>query len=443
LRDILLAIFLVPTVPLCFINPFFGVLMWAWISYFNPQQLTWGWGRSLPVGMLVAVATIAGLVITPRKRLPPITRETILLLLLWALFAVTTLNVRFSPDLVHHLDDSVSQFRQVSKILIMVFPALMLVNDPKRLRWWYLVTAGCFAFFAAKASIFGVLTGGQYRVYGPPNSMIEDNNDFALAINMCLPMFAYLGRLESRRVRLFFWLLFLFGVISVVLSYSRGGLLGLIGTLFVLTMKSRHKIVGIAGFVLIAIAVVSLAPTKWAERMQTISTAAQTDPSARGRINAWILAGHIAKDHPLTGGGFNTFTNELYLRYGLVGEAMRGPHSSYFQVLGEHGIPGLLLFLTLIASCLWSSCKLKWTAKRHRLLPYIGVYADIVQVSLLAYAISGAFLGRAYFDLFYQIVATAIILKMLTARELAAVRAEQRRAVPATTGPEETVLAPA
>jgi len=67
----------------------------------------------------------------------------------------------------------------------------------------------------------------------------------------------------------------------------------------------------------------------------------------------------------------------------------------------------------------------------------------MVQVSPLAYAISCAFLGRAYFDLFYQIVATAIILKMLTARELAAVRAEQRRAVPATTGPEETVLAPA
>jgi hypothetical protein len=37
----------------------------------------------------------------------------------------------------------------------------------------------------------------------------------------------------------------------------------------------------------------------------------------------------------------------------------------------------------------------------------------MVQVGLITYLVSGAFLGRAYFDLFYQLIATVIVLKML------------------------------
>jgi hypothetical protein len=45
-------------------------------------------------------------------------------------------------------------------------------------------------------------------------------------------------------------------------------------------------------------------------------------------------------------------------------------------------------------------------------------YANMIIASLIAYAASGAFLGFAYFDLFYQIVATTILLKYLAKREI-------------------------
>jgi hypothetical protein len=53
------------------------------------------------------------------------------------------------------------------------------------------------------------------------------------------------------------------------------------------------------------------------------------------------------------------------------------------------------------------------------------------EVTLLAYMVNGATLGRAYFDFFYQIVALVIILKILAARELRE---------PVTEGPSVEIL---
>ena len=167
------------------IQPFcWGVLFWTWVGYFNPQDFTYGVASKIPFALLIAISTIAGLVATKRKQIPPPTVETGLLLLLWFWFCVTTLNVLFSPTLTHHWTDSIDFLWQHKQDLLMVFVALALVTDSKRLRWWYLVTAGSFAIFALKGSVFGVLTGGQDKIYGPKNSMIYDNNDFGLAMNM-------------------------------------------------------------------------------------------------------------------------------------------------------------------------------------------------------------------------------------------------------------------
>src|SRR6202040_4037659 len=142
-----------------------GLLMWTWISYFNPQQFTWGFARLLRVGLLVAVPTILGLLVSRSRRLPPLTRETLLLLLLWILFGLTTVNVYFSSTFSHHFPATFDRFVFVSKILVMTFVAMMVVIDFNRLRWWYLVTAGCFGLLVLRAAFFGVITGGQFTVY--------------------------------------------------------------------------------------------------------------------------------------------------------------------------------------------------------------------------------------------------------------------------------------
>jgi putative inorganic carbon (HCO3(-)) transporter len=300
----------------------------------------------------------------------------------------------------------------------MTFVAMMVVIDFNLLRWWYLVTAGCFGLLVLRAAFFGIITGGQFTVYGPPGSMVGDNNDFALAINMVLPTFWYLGGAEKvPLVRATLRFTALCGVISVILTYSRGGLLGLAAVLMAMGLKSRHKVAAAAGVVTIGLLVLELTPHAWIGRMATIRGAAQTDPSAMQRLRSWGFAARLAKDHPLMGGGFDTFTDNLAVRYSVEGE-LHGPHSIYFQMLAEQGFTGLILYTTLLFSSVWACRNLNRRFKRDHSAPWIADYASMIQVGLIGYAVNGAFLGRAYFDLFFQLVATVIILQFLARCEL-------------------------
>jgi probable O-glycosylation ligase (exosortase A-associated) len=424
MRDIVVAIILVSIIPLAFFRPYLGILAWIWVSYMTPAKYAWGWGQQIPQGDLVAIPALLGLLVMAEKRQPiPLVRETVLLVLLWLWFGLSTLHVWLSPDLTYHLTNTLDSFFAISKALFMVLLATTLITDRKRLRWWYLVTVGVLGFFAIKGGIWGLVTGGEFRIYGPPHSMITDNNDFALAMNMCLPMFVYLARDESSRwIRLFLRIGLLFGVIAIILTYSRGGLLGLLTVGCVLLVQSRHKLRMTLAIVVLGIAVFALAPEQWTTRMETIPTADTKDLSARARFDAWRLGTRIALDYPIFGGGFQAYTAEAYEKYGVpTWGRVHGPHSIYYEMLAEQGFVGLFLFLALILSCLLTCWRVKRLSKRYDGLQAWKPYCDMTIASVCAYAVSGAFLGRAYFLLFYQLVAATIILS-------AAARSERRLA---------------
>jgi len=140
------------------------------------------------------------------------------------------------------------------------------------------------------------------------------------------------------------------------------------------------------------------------------------DDSARERLNAWTFSWNLAADYPITGGGFATFTPELFARYAPSATDVRGPHSVYFQILGEHGFVGLLLYLTLISSCLMTVRRLA-TRARYRGDVQIANYAHMFQFSMVGFLVSGLFLGRAYFDYFFSIIACLVILEALAQKE--------------------------
>ena len=76
---------------------------------------------------------------------------------------------------------------------------MLLVTSKERLRYLFLLTAACLGILAVKGAIWGILTGGALRVYGTQRSFLADNNDFALALNMTLPISFFLARQETNR----------------------------------------------------------------------------------------------------------------------------------------------------------------------------------------------------------------------------------------------------
>jgi len=305
----------------------------------------------------------------------------------------------------------------------MTFVAMLLVNSRQRFRQLVLVMALSLGVRAVWAGIWGVANGGEFRVYGPHGSFLEDNNDFALGLNMALPLQFYLIPGETRRwARWCLWLCFLGGILCVVLSYSRGGLLGLVVVLFLITMGSRHRIVATAMLATAALLILSFAPHQWTDRMDKMAHG-EVDGSGQQRLIAWRTGWNLAMDYPITGGGLDAYPDVIVFRHYQPeqmpgGRESEGPHSIYFQVLGELGFVGLALFLMLMGSCFLSLQALRRQAKKQSASHWVIPYTRMFQASLAAFAVSGAFLGRAYFDLWFEIVACIVVVQLLYRKEL-------------------------
>jgi len=418
MRDVLLFIFIAISIPISFFRPYFGILMWTWITFFNPHRYTWGFMYNFPVAAVIAVPTLAGCLFTSSLNKQFLKRETILLAILWIWFCITFLHAMQVPLFQGHIEDAKLEWIRVGKVLLITFTMILLVTSHQRLKSLVLVTSLSFGLLAIKGAIFGVRTGGESRVWGPPDSFIADNNAFGLAVNMSLPMLFFLARDEKRRpYRLLLYLAFACGILSVVLTYSRGGLLGLAAVILALTLKSRYKLVGAFLAATCFVGVITFAPPQWMSRMTGLAHG-DVDMSGHQRLVSWGTSWNFAMDYPITGGSFNALPDvEIFQRYQNEplpgGFLSSGPHSIYFQTLEEQGFVGLGLYLILVGSCWASLLSLRRRAARSPSSKWVVPYTHMIEVSLFGFLVSGAFLGLANFDLFYQLVAMVIILKML------------------------------
>lgn len=413
MRDILVLAVIVGSLPFCFLRPHTGILMWVWVGLMNPHQLAWSTAPTFPVAQVVAIATLAGIPFAPDRKKFPWVWESSLLLSLLLLFFLTTclaLNQR----------DAWAELSRVAKIYLMTLATLFFFQSRLRLRLLMLIIALSIAFFGVKGAIYSVfISGGEHRIFGPPNSFIADNNALALAELMILPLLYYLGfEMVSKWSRGALHLCAMLTLVSVIFSYSRGALLALLALLLFWLVYSKRKWIVILGLTVLVFAAIPLIPGQWYRRMETIKDY-QEDASAMGRVNAWWFAYNLAKERPLIGGGFKTFVPPLFQIYAPDPNSVHDSHSIYFEVLGEHGFPGLLLFLLLLYSCFSSLHRINRLARsRSGSLQWTQNYCSMLSLGLVSYLVGGALLGLAYFDLYYYLVAAVIMLKVIVNNQI-------------------------
>jgi probable O-glycosylation ligase (exosortase A-associated) len=222
-----------------------------------------------------------------------------------------------------------------------------------------------------------------------------------------------------------FWFLSVATIPAIFFTYSRGALVGFIAIVVLMSLRMKHRVVLIPVMVVSLAIAVFFAPDSWKHRMDPTRSDA-IDASAQGRINAWRFAWALASDYPITGGGFGTFTDRLFMIYAPSAVDVHGPHSVYFGILGEHGFVGLLLYLTLVGSCFAST---RWVIRNARFYgdQIAANYAHMFSFALVGFLSSGLFLGRAYFDYFYTVVACIAVLKRQCKQAWSEMEAEDDR----------------
>ena len=434
LRDVVFLIVLIGLVPVSLIRPWVGILAWYWIAFMVPHGLTWGFGRTLPVAMLIGGATLLGWVCTKDRKPIPRTWTVFALLLLAAHFTLTTM-LAYSPQ------EAWSKWEWVSKVLLMTFVTMTLFQERARLRWLYMVTALGLGFYGLKGGVWVLRTGGGERVYGPDMSFFADNNTLGLALCMILPMLLYLSREEPRPwLKKVLRVTFFFTIIAIVFTYSRGAFLGLVIILAVLIWRSPWRVRFATAVLVCSLVAVPLLPANLWERIESIGeqqSAETRDTSVQGRFEAWRAAWNIALDRPFTGAGFRALWNEDIWNtyYGADFLAVRDTHSLYFEVLSEHGFLGFGLYLLVLASTLLALRRIRKRWRGHAEYGYLSNYAEMTQLSLYPFLVAGAFITVAYFDLYFYFVAASVTLRALSDQAETALAPEPvrgRRTRPAT-----------
>jgi probable O-glycosylation ligase (exosortase A-associated) len=219
-------------------------------------------------------------------------------------------------------------------------------------------------------------------------------------------------------------------LLAVLSTQSRGAMIGLAVLALAGFTVSRRKWSYAAVMLVVGVAMVFLVPHKLVERADSISTAGD-DGSFMGRVVAWKISTLIALDHPLGGGlhavqirsVWDQFVPE-FDRLSFIPspppDTLHAAHSIYFEVLGDTGFPGLIVFGLILGSTMIA---LRRTYRRSRGVPdlyWAGKLAAQLQLTLLVYMVSGAALSAAYHDMPWLVIGLSGAVRRFVAEKVRA-----------------------
>jgi probable O-glycosylation ligase (exosortase A-associated) len=416
---ILFMVFLVLAV-LSLTMPSIGVLTWAWIAIMSPHRLTWDFTYTLQLNLAIVFITFIAWVVAREPKRMPVNAATVMILLFMAWMTLTTATSLAPANSWFHWDLHI-------KNLIFALAVMAIMRTQVRIQALIWITVMSIGYFGVKGGGFTIVHGGAYTVLGPPESIIEDRNHLALASCMIIPLMNYLRVTSANRfIRIGLMLAMALTIISVIGSYSRGGFLALSVTAFVFWLRSSGKLATMVLLLACFVPAVMLMPTEWKERIGTIENYRQDD-SVQGRFDAWNYAMRVAADRPLVGGGLaTTEVGPVFHKY-VPDRPQRAAHSIYFQVLGDQGVIGLMIFLGIGVVGWLNTLSVVRLARGKPEFEWAWHLGRMMQVSFISYFVAGAALSMAYYTVFFlSVVIVALVKAILVNAERTAVQPIER-----------------
>ncbi|MDB5661770.1 MAG: putative O-glycosylation ligase, exosortase system-associated [Sphingomonas bacterium] len=429
MRDLAFVGFLLALLGLGLRRPFLFVLAYVYVDIVSPQRLSYYLLNSVPVSLICAALAVGGWIIADNKNGSRFggRQAMLLLLLLWCGF--TTLNADLPTE-------ALEKWSWVWKALAFA------VFLPLTLRTKLRIEALLLFMILSAASIVivgGIKTLASGGGYGELNLMVSNNSGLyegsiisAVAITI-IPIVLWFAKhgtifVPDWRVKLFCAGLVFACLLIPVGTSARTGLL-CIALLAVLMLREvKRRMVYLAALALAGAVAIPFLPSAFSERMGTIKTY-QADESASTRLAVWAWTWEYAKDNPF-GGGFDAFRQNR-IRYDTVAVAGQGAsttvtrnvtvdksrayHSSYFEMLGEQGYPGLALWLLINVVGLFRMEVLRRRYKEGE-FAWAGSLAGALQHAQLIYLLGGAFVGIAFQSFLYMLLGAQIGLDSYLAR---------------------------
>jgi probable O-glycosylation ligase (exosortase A-associated) len=380
---------------------FFGLFLFSFFLFFRPYELaSLSWLSSS--ALITAIATIAVFIPTQlsvENQLTIRTKEVNRLLLLLLL---TLISVLFALDRSIALKGLI----EYAKVIVMFVVMVNVVRTKGRLKallLLVLVASIVLSITAFNDYRLGHLNLAGRRIEGAIGGLFENPNDLALHLVTFLPIVIGLG-LGSRNPlgKVVYFCTSLILLAGIVVTFSRGGFLGLVFVVGVLVWKlgKRHRTNVVIATVLLAIAFLVLAPGAYRQRLGTTK-----DESAVARTDELKRSIYLTLRHPLFGVGIGN--------YRLYSNREQATHNAYTQVASETGLIAAVVYVLFLLAALKRARRVADTAdkdSKNRWLFYLSIG---LQASMIGYMVTSFFASVAYLWYVYYIAAYIICVDRL------------------------------
>lgn len=390
-------------------SPYFGLILFTLLLYLRPFDFI---PALVPLHITRIFAGLTFLIMLSRKgfNLKSIFKNSTQM----RLFSFLILIMIFSIVTSIWRGNSIKSFLEFLKLYIAFLLVINLIDSFRKVKIiiWIMVLSGLYISSLSIVNYFSNQAfSTSYRMHAVVEGMFNDPNDMALCFVMLLP-FVYFLMNDSRSLlkRFFLFMCFVLFIIAVVLTYSRGGALGLAGVFVFIFLKNKKKI---RTALLVSLSLFFLfyfAPSGYTDRIKTILMGYNADVDTLTRLDAW-KAGIAMMTHRFFGVGVGNF-GEGFVTYRPEGAldyigTRRVAHNAFIHIGGETGILGFLTYALLI---FFSFRELTKASKRNN---EVSSFAQASWISLAGFTICSLFLSQAYNWILYYLIGFSVLVKQL------------------------------
>ena len=407
---------------------FCSLFLFTVVLYLRPYELIPALSSFKSMAFYIGIVTLAIFVISQlviEGNLTTRTREVNLALLL-GVAALLSIPLAINPA------EAWKVFTDLLVKTLLIFIVIVnVVRTQRRLLLLMLLALGVSVYLSIYAILdyqSGTFLMGEditLRIMGRIKGLFDNPNDLALHLVTMFPIavgLAWAKRGTSRKIIYLGAAVIM--VAAIVVTFSRGGFIGLVAVsgFLVLKLGRKQRLLATAAFVLAIIIFVALAPGSYGGRLSTIfNTASDITGSASQRNQVLIRSIFVTLRYPLTGVGLGNFHYKSFQELGT--------HNAYTQVGSEMGIPAMVLYIMFL---IYPYKRLKEIEKatdgneKERYYYYLSIG---LRAGLIGYMVASFFAAVAYQWYIWYLVGYAIAMRRIylahTQKELAETRGDR------------------
>jgi putative inorganic carbon (HCO3(-)) transporter len=416
---------------------FAGLFLFTLMLYIRPQEMYPEFFGDFPLVKIVAIGTLLAYfvsAITSGERL-----------ILWSIelkmiLVIAALGLIFMPIALSPEDSQEMLFDVYLKVVIIFAVMLNVLNTRGRIQSILKAVVVCgtgLAIYALYSYLGGHITvagqGMVVRISGLVEGMFGNPNDLATGLAILVPLSVALALTRKGMARALYFTFTALLLAGIIVTFSRGGFLGLVAMGAVLLWKVGRRnraLTALSFFVMIGV-FLAMMPGGYASRLTTILSI-EEDPtgSAQARRELLERGTSLAISHPVIGLGMGNFHS-----YSIQEQVA---HNSYLEIAAELGVAGLIAYLILIFAPIRSLRRIERETRDSQSPPggagpeggHHDYYLSVaLQSAFVAYLVCSFFSSIQYLWYVYYLVAYAVALRQIRAGEQAVFAGQNERVV--------------